>query len=240
MNHNIRIAAAAAILAASATQTQAGSRAVACYQPVHQPAQYRTVTETVLVSAGERHVETIPAEYGWREKQVQVRGERISWRTIPAEYRTVSEEVLLEPARTVARTVPARTALVHKKVKVSDGGYAWEWKVIKGKKTLCKVKTKPVWGTVAERIVVEPERTVHETVPARYGIRTKNVLVTSARKERVVEPAIYDTVREKVLVRAGSSRVIETPAVYETVTRRIKTRDAVDGWKQVAIPRHCK
>ena len=235
----IKAVAGATLLLASVSQVQAGGKAVACYQPVHQPAQYSTVHERVMVSPGSRQVITTPAEYAWRERRVMVRGESVSYRIIPAQYRTVSETVMVEPARSVARIVPGQTRLVHKTVMTHPGGYAWQWKVINGKNTLCKVKTKPVYGTVAEH-VTGPSRTVYETVPARYATRSKTVMVSPERREAIRVPAVYDTVREKVMVRVATSRVVATPAVYETRARTIKVRDEVNGWKQVAIPRHCR
>ena len=65
-------------------------------------------------------------------------------------------------------------------------------------------------------------------------------MVSPERREAIRVPAMYDTVREKVLVRAATSHVVATPAVYETRSRAIKVRDEVNGWKQVAIPRHCR
>ena len=139
-----------------------------------------------------------------------------------------------------ARTIPGQTRLVHKTVMTHPGGTAWEWKMINGKNTLCKVKTKPVYATVAEHVTVSHARTVHETIPARYAARTKTVMVAPERREAIRVPAMYDTVREKVLVRAATSHVVSTPPVYETVPRTVKVRDEVRGWQQVAIPRHCK
>ncbi|RUV59952.1 hypothetical protein EOA85_10410 [Mesorhizobium sp. M5C.F.Ca.IN.020.29.1.1] len=176
------------------SETAAGGRAVECYEPVNRPSVYDTVHEKVLVSPGGQIVDYDPPIYGTRESVEQI-----------------------APARVTYEVVPAATRTVYHAVKVDDGGYAWEWRIIHGRKVLCKVWRKPRYGRVAETVVVEPERT-----------------------RRVVISAEYESVAREVLVRPEQRRVIEISPSYQTVVRRVLVREGSSGWRRVHMPRHCR
>ena len=175
------------------SETAAGGRAIECYEPVNRPAVYDTVYEDVLVRPSGQLVDYDPPIYGTRERVVQ---------TVPAQ---VGYEI-----------VPAITRTVYHTVKIDDGGYAWEWRVIHGRRVLCKVWRKARYGRVAGTVVIQPERT-----------------------RRVVIPAEYDSIAEEVLVRPEQRRVIDVPPSYQTVARRVVVREGSTGWRRVHIPRHC-
>ncbi|TPI34050.1 hypothetical protein FJW08_04830 [Mesorhizobium sp. B3-2-1] len=182
-------------LLGSISQTAAGGRAVECYEPVRTPAVYDTVYEDVMVSPpGQQIVDYDPPIYGTRERVVM---------TVPAQVRY--------------EVVPAITRTVYHTVRVDGGGYSWEWRVIHGHRVLCKVWHKARYESVAETVVIQPERT-----------------------RRVVIPAQYDSIAEEVLVRPEQRRVIDVPASYRTVPRRVLVREGSSGWRRVHIPRHCQ
>ncbi|UDL91151.1 hypothetical protein LGH82_07745 [Mesorhizobium sp. PAMC28654] len=175
------------------SETAAGGRAIECYEPVNRPAIYDTVYENVLVSPTGQLVDYDPPIYGTRERVVQ---------TVPAQARY--------------EIVPAITQTVYHTVKVDNGGYAWEWRVIHGRKVLCKVWRKARYQRVAETVVIEPERA-----------------------RRVVIPAEYDSIAEEVLVRPEQRRIVNIPPSYQTVARRVVVREGSTSWRRVHIPRHC-
>jgi hypothetical protein len=176
------------------SQTAAGGRAVECYEPVRTPAIYDTVYEDVMVSPPGQQVDYVAPIYGTRERVVM---------TVPPQ---VTYEV-----------VPAVTRTVYRTVRVDDGGYSWEWRVIHGRKVLCKIRHKARYERVAETVVIQPERT-----------------------RRVVIPAQYDSIAEEVLVQPEQRQVIDVPASYKTVARRVLIREGSSGWRRVHIPRHCQ
>jgi hypothetical protein len=176
------------------SQTAAGGRAVECYEPVRTPAIYDTVYEDVMVSPPGQQVDYVAPIYGTRERVVM---------TVPPQ---VTYEV-----------VPAVTRTVYRTVRVDDGGYSWEWRVIHGRKVLCKIRHKARYERVAETVVIQPERT-----------------------RRVVIPAQYDKIAQEVLVQPEQRQVIDVPASYKTVARRVLIREGSSGWRRVHIPRHCQ
>ena len=226
-------------LSAMITQTAAGSYAASCYEKVHQPPSYRTVYEKVLVSPGQRYYEYLPPVYGTQKRHVVVRPAQISYSHVPAQYAWQKERVLIEPARTVSRTIPAVTRTVHRKVMVHQGGYDWEWRWINGRKVLCKIKRGPVYKTVAETVVVHPARTVHETIPARYGYEKRKVLVSPARKQKHVIPAEYGYATERVMIRPAEKRVHHSAPVYEAVARQVQVSAGHSGWRKLRIGGRC-
>jgi len=169
---------------ATGTQSIAGGYGANCYERIDRPAVYDTIRETMMVDPGSKQVEIIPPVYGTRERKVMVRPATERWEVVPAKYAYQKEKVLVSPARTVARVIPAVTDVVHKKVLVSEGGYTWEWRIIKGRKVLCKIKQPPVYRTLAKHVVIQPERVVRETIPAQWGYETRKVMVSPPRKER--------------------------------------------------------
>jgi hypothetical protein len=188
------LAAAGLAILAGVSQTAAGGRALECYEPVHRPALYDTVYEDVMVSPGGQLVDYDPPIYGTRENIEQIAPPRVTYETVPAVTRTV-----------------------YHTVKIDDGGYAWEWRLIHGRKVLCKVWRKARYARVAETVVVEPERV-----------------------RRVVVPAEYEGVAREVLVRPGQRLITDIAPSYRTVARRVVVREGSTSWRRVHIPRHCR
>lgn len=228
-----------AVLATVAPTAAGGGYPVECYKPYRTAPVYDTVTENIEVNPGYTHVEVSPAIYGTRQRNVLVSPERLGYRTIPAQYGYVRERAIVAPARTIKRLVPAITETRYRKVKIDDGGYSWEWRVINGKKVLCKIKHKARYGKVAETVTVEPARYVHETVPAQYGYQKRQVIVQPERTERYVIPARYETVTEQVVVQPEQRRKVHVPPSYQTVQRQVLVAEGTSGWKRVRIKNHC-
>jgi len=188
------LAMASLAILATASETAAGGRALECYEPIHRPAVYDTVYEDVMVNPGGQLVDYDPPIYGTSESVEQI-----------------------APARVTYEVVPAITRTVYHTVKVDDGGYAWEWRVIHGRKVLCKVWRKARYARVAETVVVEPART-----------------------RRVVLPAEYESVAREVLVRPERRRITEIAPSYQRVARRVLVREGSTQWRRVHIARHCR
>ncbi|TGQ17532.1 MULTISPECIES: hypothetical protein [unclassified Mesorhizobium] len=190
--HSASLAAVAML--ASISGTAAGGRALECYEPIHRPALYDTVYEDVMVSPGGQVVDYDAPIFG--------------------SYQSVDQ---IAPPRVTYETMPAVTRTVYHTVKVDDGGYAWEWRVIHGRKVLCKVWRKARYARVAETVVVQP-----------------------GRVRRVVQPAEYEAVAHEVLVRPQQVRIREIPPSYGTVARRVVVREGSTSWRRVQIPRQCQ
>lgn len=235
---HLSLAVSALTMLGSVSPAAAGGRAVECYEPYRTEPVYDTVYENVEVNPGYSRVERVPAIFGVRERSVLVREEQVGYHVVPAEYSYVREAVLIEPGRKIARTIPAKVRTHYRTVRV-DGGYRWEWRVIHGRKVLCKVKRKARYETVAETVVVRRERVVYETLPAQYGYQKRKVQVTPERSERYVIPARYETVLEQVVVQPEQRRTVDVPPSYQRMARSVLVSEGESGWRRVHIRRHC-
>ncbi len=232
-------AASVSLGLASILPAAAGSHSASCYQPVHHPAKYKTVTKRSQVAPARRSVEHIPAitKTVWQTVVTQLA--RTEWRYVPAVTRGVKKRVLLRPTERVPQHHPAVTKVVHETVTV-HGGYGWEWRMVHGKKTLCKVKLPPRHETVARHVTVRPAMISYKVIPPRYGTEWAEEIVHPARTEQVHIPAVRERVARTVVVRPASERVHTIPAEYATVTEQVKVRAASTGWKTVRVPEHCR
>ena len=134
--------ALATVSLAGAAPASAGCHT--CYHPPVQyrrlivPAEYGTVTRTVLVAPARTVWHRVPARYGTVERTVLVSPERTGYRvecgacgpyykhyTIPARYGTVERTVLVEPSRLVAEVIPAQYTTVDQTVLVKPASWYW-------------------------------------------------------------------------------------------------------------------
>ncbi|MDR7031854.1 hypothetical protein [Mesorhizobium sp. BE184] len=235
---HLAMAVSALAMLATASQSVAGGRAVECYERYHTAPVYDRIDGIAQVNPGYSRVETIPPIIGTRTRDVLVRPGRIKHRTVPAVYSYETERVLVEPARTVKRLVSGRGEIRYKTVKVSDGGYSWEWRWIDGRKVLCKVKNKARYERIAYT-VQGPSHYVHERVPAQYEYRKRKVLVQAESTESYVLAPEYETIRDQVVIQPKQHRVIDIPPSYQWVTRKVLVSEGAEGWQRVRIPRHC-
>jgi hypothetical protein len=175
-------AVAGSMMLAAVSESFAGGKAVACYEPYQTAPVYDTVYENELVNPGSQYVETTPAIYGTRKRQVLMQPEQVSYQIVPAVVQTR-----------------------YRTVKVADGGYSWEWRWINGRKVLCKIKHKARYEQVAETVVVQPEYKRRVVIPAEYGYELEQVILQPEQRRVVDVPATYRTVARKVLVAEGTT-----------------------------------
>jgi hypothetical protein len=186
-------ATAGLVVLGTFSQTAAGGRPIECYERYDRPAVFGTAYENIQVHPASRVVQRIAAIHGTRKRAVVISPERVGYEVVPAAYRTE-----------------------YRKVKV-EGGYGWEWRVIDGRKVLCKVKLK-----------------------ARYEMVAEKVLVRAEYERSYVIPAVYTYETEKVLIQPKVKRVIDVGPSYETVKRRVVLQEGSSGWERVRIPNQCE
>ncbi len=149
-----------------------------CYAKVWIPAQYKTVTEQVLVRAASEKVETIPAKYESVQEKVMVKPAHTETEQVPAQYKTVQEQVLVEPAHREWR--PGRGAVERMDSKTGQ--------------IMCLVEIPAKYKTVEKQVLVTPATTRSIEVPAQYEMRTVSKMVEPAHENRIEIPAEYKTV----------------------------------------------
>jgi hypothetical protein len=94
-----------------------------------------------------------------------------------------------------------------------------------------KVVSPPAYGTVAERVLVQPERVVTQTLPASFKTVHETVVVREAQRLTRVIPAEYTTVQETVTVRPAQTIARPIPAQHATVHEKVMTSPGGKVWK---------
>ncbi|MEM7466846.1 MAG: peptidoglycan-binding domain-containing protein, partial [Pseudomonadota bacterium] len=89
------------------------------------PAEYRTVSKRVMVSAATTKEVGIPAEYKTVKRKVQKTAPTTRTVEIPAEYKTVKVRKMVNPAGSRTIDIPATYQTVTKREQVADGYLEW-------------------------------------------------------------------------------------------------------------------
>ncbi len=92
---------------------------------VDEPAEYRTVTKTVLQEPATTKLIEEPAVYKTMQKRVMSQPPTTKMVQIPAKYKTVTVTKLVSPAREKKVVIPATYQTVTKQVKTSEGHMEW-------------------------------------------------------------------------------------------------------------------
>lgn len=136
-----RLIVAAGALALSGLPALAGGFGCVgnCYTPTYVPPTYGTVTERVMVRAPETYAITQPAEYRTVYDTVQTGGGRYwsvtrdpmtgrvvgCWITRPVTYASVPRTVMVRPPQVIPYAVPAQFGYRSQVVQTSPGYKAW-------------------------------------------------------------------------------------------------------------------
>lgn len=206
----------------------------ACYVPVHVPAKIDIVKERRLVQPSRSGTRLIPPVYGTEFVRVQVEPEKEIWRLIPARYKTVREKVLVNPSQSVARKDGRLRKAVRRRVLVSPETFTFEWRMIKGKRTWCRVRHKAVYETRLFYSDLRKPNSYNQSTPAEYVIEERQVVDIPERRERYIRPARYKTIAKRVVLEAAREEVIDQPAEYETIAREVVVEPAKTVWRKVA------
>ena len=155
-----------------------------CLKEYYVPAQYKTVTEEVVVQEERNESKVIPAEFETVEETVVVAPERNETVDVPPEYETVEEKVLVEEAKTVwkkgqnpASKLPGATGEI-----------------------MCLVKVPAKYKTIKKKVVKTPAHTEVKTIPAKTKTVKVKKMISEPKTEVVTIPAKTETIEKKVLV----------------------------------------
>lgn len=165
------------------------------------PAEYRTVTRTVLDTPASVRTVEVPGT----SKTVKTRVVKTPARTVeeivPAVFRTVQRQVIDKPATT--REIPI--AAVYATV---------ERRVVDQPATVRKIPVPEVRQTITRRVIDTPATVREEVIPAEYKTASRQVVDTPASTREVDIPAVYDTLTKQVLI--SEARVERRAVLCET------------------------
>lgn len=190
-----------------------------CYIRAVVPAQYETVTETVLKKAAASRIEVVPAQFQDVEERVLVRPATVRLEPVAATYRTVTENMLVRPAYTVWKRSSELTAAerAQQGIDPSAGDI------------LCLVEVPAEYRTVTSEVLVTPATTREVQVPAEYQTVMVRKMVTPERQTIIEIPAEYGTVTRQVVKSSANTEWREvlcdnnaTPATLTAIQQSLR------------------
>ncbi len=179
---------------------------------VTHPAEYRTVTERVMVKEAGQRLEIVPAVWEDKVMTYQAKEDASSLKVIKATFRP--DEQVIETKAASAIWEMSEKAPDCESSDPNDCRY-WCYKPIPAQfvtvpltklandASTQKVAVPGFNKTYTKRVMVTPPSTRTVEIPAVYKEITKTVLAKDAWQEEVTVPAKYQTVSKEVLVNKG-------------------------------------
>ncbi|MBJ7551474.1 peptidoglycan-binding domain-containing protein [Marinomonas ostreistagni] len=175
----------------------------------------RAIEKTVAVTVKDSHttIEVTPAEIKRGYKQVVTREGTVTYRLQPATYKRVTEQVLVRPETTRFVKVPAVYEERQKRVVVEEARTVIEQcSSFGGAAAFCakEIPAKEQWVKV--QVLVQPEQSKVEVVPAKYETVTKWVVDQPARVVEVSLAPKLEEVPVDEVVKPASANPRQVPA----------------------------
>lgn len=204
------------------------------------PAQFRTVTDQVLVKPAGVDRVFIPPTYKTMTERLVVTPESFRDIPIPASYKTITEQVLVTPESFRDIPIPAAYKTVTEHVMVSPARKEWrkvdctEVDLAPGEiqgDSYCLFDVPPVFEDRTRQVLERPASSRREMIPAVYKTVEKQVMDRPASVRHEIIPAVFKDVTKQVQTGGGRWEEHPYPAAYKTVERQEKVSDARWEWR---------
>jgi len=232
-----------------------------CYHEHFKPAQYETVSDTVLTSEASQSFTTLPAQYETVEERILVSEASTQIIEVPAVYEMSSETIVDVPAHTIwkkgtgpIQRIDEATGEIMCLVEVPATYKTIQKRVLKTPATTKTVEIPAKYETVKVRRQVAEPKVVAKEIPATFSEVKRAELVADAEfvwhevhdntmtKETrtgakiclINEPAQFKTVSRKTVITPASTRTVEIPAQFKTV--RVKELVKPASEKRTVVP----
>ena len=204
---------------------------------VNVPATFKWVEEKMLVK--EAHTKWKKGR-GLIERVDNTTGELMCLVEVPAEYKSVKKQVVDQPGGTVTKTIPAvyKTVKIKKMtVPPSEKKIVIPAKYKKVESQKIVKAGRFVWHEVKNLEHTRHTRTGNKIclveIPAKHRTATKTVVVEPAKTVTETIPAVYKTVKVKMVDTAAREKKIVIPAEYQEITKQNKVSEGILEWRKV-------
>ncbi len=213
-----------------------------CYVKCITADEFKTVTETVVVSPEYKKLVTYPATYKTVTERVLVKEASKRLVYVPAVYERVQVPYVAKAASTNLQVVPATFGQDTKTFEVYPKVSRWEYTELDNCPSAnkedcmvaCFVEHPAKYQTVSVTTLKTNATTRSVNVPARKATYTKMVVKTPARMREVVIPAEYKTITKMVVDRPARTVEKIVPAVTKTVTKTVLVKKGgMTVWEEV-------
>jgi outer membrane protein OmpA-like peptidoglycan-associated protein len=187
---------------------------------VTRPAQYKTITERVLVKEAGERLEIVPAV--WENKAVSyvAKEDANKLRVVSATFGTDSKTI-----ETKAASANWEMSEKAPDCESSDPNDCRYW---------CYKPVAAQFVTVPLKTLNSDASTVSSPVPGYEKTYTKRVMVKGPTTRSITIPAVYSTIKKTVLVKDAWKEEVTIPAKYKTVTKEVLVnKGGLTTWKEV-------
>ncbi|WP_299107014.1 OmpA family protein [uncultured Tenacibaculum sp.] len=187
---------------------------------VTHPAEYKTVTERVMVKEAGQRLEVVPAV--WENKVVTYTAKEDANRLRVIKATFSPDEETIETKAASARWEMSEKAPDCESSDPNDCRY---W---------CYKPTPATFVTIPITKLSNDANTQKISVPGFEKTYTKRVMVTPPTTRSIEIPAVYKEIRKTVLVKDAWQEEITVPAKFKTVTKEVLiNKGGLTTWKEV-------
>ena len=188
------------------------------------PATYETIVETMVVQEASKAFKVIPPKYKWVKGEIE--GSAIEYKAKAAQYETVSETVVVQAASIELVAIPPTYETVTETVVVQPQYVAGDGSIVP-----------PLTKQVSRRVVKTPASTQERTIPAVTKTQSRRIVKTPAATIETSVPYKKRNGKTRVPVKPASVVEYSIPAVTKQVSRRvIKTPARTTERVRPAVP----
>jgi len=218
------------------------AKAGECYAKVVIPAKYKTIEEKVLIQEASEKISIIPAKYQWIDEKIELTPKSKKLVIVPATYKKITENIEVKPRILSWHTsLKAHSAPVSKEILVAAKIKGVDLKNSTPGTCFKEYYSPQRYKTIAEKVVIQKERTEKKIIPAKYEIVEKTIEVKPASKKTITIPATYEYKEDKILVEKAKTVwkkgvnpaqqlngatgeimcLVKIPAKYKTVKKKV-------------------
>jgi len=178
-----------------------------CFARVLIPAQFKTVTEQVVVDEGGSRLHVTAPQFAGQTQQYIAHEGGVRYEVRQPTYRTVTEQVLVRPAHEILQVIPGEYRNVTEQIQISPPRLTW--KPGASLKTQAGVRLTQTRQGEVYCLVEEPGET--QSISKRVQVRAEQV-------RAIVVPPVYKTITRQVMVDPGGVREVSIPEQYGSYT----------------------
>jgi len=216
----------------------------AAYKKINtHPAEYKTVTEKVLVKEASQRLEIVPAVYETRDVVVVVKEASYKLVTVPGTFGSETMTYTAKEDASSLKVIPATFKSDSKTIETKPASAVWQ---MNAKAPDCESSDpndcrywcyKPIDAQSVTIPLTELDMDAHTVRSAVSGFNKsyeKTVVANQPSTRKIEIPEITKVVKKTVMVTPPSTRTIDIPAKYTTIKKVVLVKDAWE--EEVTIP----
>jgi OOP family OmpA-OmpF porin len=212
-----------------------------------RPAEYKTVTESVLVKEASQRLELVPAVYETRDVVVVVKEASYRLETVPGSFGSETLTYTAKEDASKLSVIPATFKPDSETIEIKPATAVWQMSDVAPDCESSDPNDCRYWcykPIPAEYVSVPltkldmDARTTRTSVPGFTKTYKKTVVAKEPTTRRIEIPEVTEIVKKTVMVTPPTSRVIEIPAEYATISKVVLVSDASES--VVTVPAEYK